>query len=101
MARTLSVPWKRRRSIAGSWKAGTRFRDPAIPKGRMNIKAENGVVMLRRVADSRDQIERIMAATVAIDGVRPVRSLLRTPDEQPAHSPSDRSGETVSSGSGG
>jgi hypothetical protein len=59
------------------------FRDPSVPKGRMNINAENGTVVLRGVADSRDQIERIILATMAIEGVRGVQSLLRTPDELP------------------
>jgi len=59
------------------------FRDPTLPKGRMNINAENGVVVLRGVADSRDQIERITASTLAVDGVREVQSRLRTPGEPP------------------
>jgi hypothetical protein len=59
------------------------FRDPTVPKGRMNVNAENGTVVLRGVANSRDQIERIILATMAIDGVRGVQSLLRTPDELP------------------
>ncbi len=58
------------------------FRDPSIPKGRMNINAENGAVILRGQVDSADEIEQIMAATLAIDGVRTVRSLLRTPNDQ-------------------
>jgi len=57
------------------------FRDPSIPKGRMNINVENGVVILRGTADSDGQIERIVAGTKAIPGVRAVRSLLRTPGE--------------------
>ena len=61
------------------------FRDPTVPKGRMNINAENGVVVLRGVADSRDQIERIIASTLAVHGVREVQSRLRTPgDPTPA-----------------
>lgn len=59
------------------------FRDSSIPKGRMNINVENGVVVLRGVADSNAQVERIVAATQAIAGVRSVRSLLRSSDEVP------------------
>jgi len=73
------------------------FRDPSIQKGRMNVNAENGVVILRGVAESGAQIERIMAATVAIEGVRAVRSLLRTPDEA-AGGHADRSPDTRSAG---
>ena len=56
------------------------FRDASIPKGRMNINVENGVVILRGVGDSPEQIERIVAATRAIAGVRDVHSLLHLPD---------------------
>ena len=57
------------------------FRDPTVAKGRININAENGTVILRGVADSRDQIEKLLATTAGIDGVHIARSLLRTPDE--------------------
>jgi hypothetical protein len=57
------------------------FRDKRVPKGRMNINAEKGTVVLRGVVDSRDEIERILAVTMSIDGVRAVQSLLRTPNE--------------------
>lgn len=60
------------------------FRDRRVPKGRMNVNAEKGTVILRGVVDSRDQIERILAVTMSIDGVRAVKSLLRTPDEKSA-----------------
>ena len=57
------------------------FRDPNVPKGRININAEEGTVVLRGVVDSRDQIEHLLAQTASIDGVRAARSLLRTADE--------------------
>ena len=57
------------------------FRDPAIPKGRMNINAENGVVVLRGTADSQAQIEDITNRVRAISGVRDVQNLLHLPDE--------------------
>ena len=57
------------------------FRDPTIPKGRININAEDGTVVLRGVAESRDQIEDLLEQTASIQGVRVARSLLRTPDE--------------------
>jgi hypothetical protein len=64
------------------------FRDPSIPKGSINLNAEHGTVVLRGVVESQDRIEQIMVTTMAIEGVRAVRSLLRlrpspkvTPDE--------------------
>lgn len=56
------------------------FRDPSIPKGRMNLNVENGVVILRGVGDTPEQIERIVAATRAVAGVRDVHSLLHLAD---------------------
>ena len=35
------------------------FRDPSVPKGRLNINAEHGVVVLRGVTDSPDQIRTL------------------------------------------
>jgi hypothetical protein len=69
------------------------FRDPDVPKGRININAENGTVILRGVAQSRDQIEHLLAQTASIDGVRVARSLLRTPDE-PVETAIERHGES-------
>jgi hypothetical protein len=71
------------------------FRDPTVPKGRMNINAEHGTVVLRGRVHSRDQIERIMVATIGIDGVRGVQSLLQADEEtelpfdEPPARPSD------------
>jgi hypothetical protein len=59
------------------------FRDPTIPKGSMNINAEYGTVVLRGTAESADEIDRIMVATMAIDGVLAVRNLMRTPSDAP------------------
>lgn len=70
------------------------FRDPSIPKGRLNINAENGVVILRGRVDSSAQVEQAMAATLAIRGVRTVRSILRA-DDEPA--PQDEVRELVRS----
>jgi len=62
------------------------FRDPTVPKGSININAEHGTVVLRGAVETQDDIERIMVATMAIDGVRAVRSLLRLQsDVQPQH----------------
>ena len=69
------------------------FRDPTVPKGAININAENGTVILRGVVDSRDQIERLLAQTASIQGVRVARSLLRTAEEA-VEIPLERQGES-------
>jgi hypothetical protein len=69
------------------------FRDPSIPKGSININAEHGAVILRGVVDTQDEIEQIMVATMAIGGVRAVRSLLRLRsdvDARPFDQPPER-----------
>jgi osmotically-inducible protein OsmY len=52
------------------------FRDPAIPKGQINVNAENGVVVLRGAVDSPALVERLEKATRSVHGVRDVRNLL-------------------------
>jgi hypothetical protein len=52
------------------------FRDPDIPKGRINVNAENGLVVLRGVANDAAQIVTIEAKVRSIVGVRDVRNLL-------------------------
>jgi hypothetical protein len=70
------------------------FRDAEVPKGRININAENGTVILRGVAESRDQIEQLLAQTASIAGVRVARSLLRTEDE-PVETAIERPGKAA------
>ena len=60
------------------------FRDPSVPKGRLNINAEHGVVVLRGVTDSPDQIRTLEDRTHRVDGVRDVRNLLKTAESTPA-----------------
>lgn len=57
----------------------TIFRDPAVPKGRFNLNASNGVVYLRGEIDTAEEIEAIVRATRRVPGVREVRSLLHLP----------------------
>jgi hypothetical protein len=69
------------------------FRDQTIPKGSINVNAEHGTVVLRGAVESQDQIEQIMVTTMAIDGVRAVRSLLRLrsdPEPGPFDQPTER-----------
>lgn len=59
------------------------FRGRDAPKGEVNVNVESGIVYLRGELDSREEIERLIAATKAIDGVGEVRSLLHLPGEEP------------------
>jgi osmotically-inducible protein OsmY len=53
------------------------FRDPSIPKGRINVNAENGVVFLRGEVDSPELIKSLEHATREVKGVQAVENLLR------------------------
>jgi hypothetical protein len=59
------------------------FRDPSVPKGRLNVNAEHGVVYLRGVTDTPDQVRALEDRTRRIDGVRDVRNLLKTAESVP------------------
>jgi osmotically-inducible protein OsmY len=52
------------------------FRDPEVPKGRININVEDGVVVLRGELDRPGQITAIVAKARTIPGVADVESLL-------------------------
>ena len=52
------------------------FRDADAPKGTINVNAESGIVYLRGYADNQEWIDRLIADTRAVEGVREVRSLL-------------------------
>ncbi|HEY7294282.1 MAG TPA: BON domain-containing protein [Dehalococcoidia bacterium] len=55
------------------------FRDPEVPKGRINVNAENGVIVLRGQLDSPEQIERIVARARRVPGVSDVANLMHLP----------------------
>ncbi len=59
------------------------FRDPSVPKGRINISAENGVIVLRGEVDRPDLIESLEAAARAVPGVVQVQNLLHLPSTPP------------------
>lgn len=64
------------------------FRDPQVPKGRINIDACEGVVMLRGTIDQPQLIEHTVERVHHIQGVRGVENLLHipgTPPPQPHH----------------
>lgn len=52
------------------------FRNPSIPKGQININAEEGVVYLRGTIESEEQSQQIGAQASGIDGVVGVKNLL-------------------------
>jgi osmotically-inducible protein OsmY len=48
------------------------------PKGHVSVNAERGVVYLRGQLDSAEQIEALVHATSAVEGVKGVKNLLHT-----------------------
>ena len=55
------------------------FRDPNVPKGNINVNAEDGVVYLRGEADRPELIEELEEAVRKIQGVKGVENLLHLP----------------------
>jgi osmotically-inducible protein OsmY len=55
------------------------FRDARVPKGQVDVNAEDGVVFLRGEVDSPDLVAELEAATRNVHGVREVENLLHTP----------------------
>jgi osmotically-inducible protein OsmY len=55
------------------------FRDADVPKGRINVNAENGRVYLRGTVDDPGLIARLERAARDVRGVRGVVNLLHTP----------------------
>ncbi len=55
------------------------FRDPEVPKGQIDVNAENGVVVLRGEAQTPDMINDLVEKTRKITGVRDVENRLHLP----------------------
>ena len=55
------------------------FRDADVPKGKINVNAENGKVVLRGEVDSPELIEDLVTKARKVQGVQEVESLLHTP----------------------
>lgn len=55
------------------------FRDSGVPKGKININAENGKVVLRGEVDQPELIADLEERTRNIHGVHTVENLLHTP----------------------
>lgn len=62
------------------------FRDADVPKGQINVNAEDGVVTLRGEVPDETMLEALVERTREIAGVRRVESLLHLPGQDaPMH----------------
>ena len=62
------------------------FRDAEVPKGQINVNAQDGVVQLRGEVPSPDMINDLVEKARSVQGVRDVENLLHTPGtEAPMH----------------
>jgi osmotically-inducible protein OsmY len=57
------------------------FREADVPKGKINVNAENGKVVLRGEVDSPELIDDLVAKARKVQGVQEVESLLHTPGQ--------------------
>jgi osmotically-inducible protein OsmY len=55
------------------------FRNRDVPKGKININAENGIVFLRGEVDRPELVDTLEARVRKVQGVRGVENLLHTP----------------------
>ena len=62
------------------------FRDEQVPKGQINVNAENGKVYLRGEVGEQEMIRDLEERTRSIHGVQEVENLLHVPGaEAPMH----------------
>jgi hypothetical protein len=57
------------------------FRDAEVPKGKINVNAENGKVVLRGEVDSAEMIDELVDKARKVQGVQDVENLLHTPGQ--------------------
>jgi osmotically-inducible protein OsmY len=57
------------------------FRDPNIPKDKLSVNAEHGVVYLRGEVPDRGTMDELVARTRKVAGVRGVENLTHLPSE--------------------
>jgi hypothetical protein len=57
------------------------FRKAGVPRGQVNVNADNAVIYLRGQLESHAQIEELVRATRVIEGVDGVKNLLHTRTE--------------------
>ena len=55
------------------------FRDAKVPKGQINVNAEDGIVVLRGEVEQPELIEELVERTRQVQGVREVQNLLHVP----------------------
>ena len=55
------------------------FRDPEVPKGRVSVNSQQGVVYLRGEVESPDLISQLEQAARKVQGVQDVENLLHVP----------------------
>jgi osmotically-inducible protein OsmY len=55
------------------------FRDPDVPKGQINVNAQNGVVQLRGEVDHPEMIRALAEKARKVHGVQDVENLLHLP----------------------
>ena len=60
------------------------FRDAGVSKAHVSVNAENGVVFLRGRLESDGEIEALVRAAAAVEGVARVENMLHTPRFQAA-----------------
>jgi osmotically-inducible protein OsmY len=56
------------------------FRQAGVPKGQVSVNSDNAVIYLRGQLESEGQIEELVRATHAVEGVDGVKNLLHTPN---------------------
>jgi osmotically-inducible protein OsmY len=59
------------------------FRDRDVPKGQINVNAEQGVVFLRGEVERPELVEALESRVRAVKGVRSVENLLHLPGSSP------------------
>jgi osmotically-inducible protein OsmY len=57
------------------------FRDQQIPKDKLSLNAENGVVYLRGEVPDQDTMDELVARARKVDGVKGVENLTHLPSE--------------------
>jgi osmotically-inducible protein OsmY len=58
------------------------FRDPDVPKGQINVNAEDGVVILRGEVERPELIKDLEEKTRSVQGVKGVENLLHVPGQE-------------------
>ena len=63
------------------------FRDPAVPKGSINVNVERGIVVLRGEVPDAEMRDRLASEAGLIGGIWSVHNLLHLPGEEVAEIP--------------